>query len=347
MQLSQLFSEDEVEDISRFDFRVPVATDKLVAAERELSVMAVPFAVSLYNEYLVAAAQLLELAHVARPSEDAKRMFLGKLEGYLKETGVSVGGDWAALVRLIREVRNCIVHAGGATNNAVIDRATKLPSKAQEAWATVTGRPIAFGNVGERILWEGPEIRGVFLVIRQGLNRINESLQAVLPREFWADLLIHELWADGHKTTPSSRSGSSLANAARAYGYGSLALRPSELREAIARFPTTGWRPDLLPYWQRGIPVGSPVSQALSATDLAKGRIRIPASASQWFPSSKESMRLKLREENLTVEFIPPRTERSHGRSGVLLVGPKLQNLVVQGQTLAVFRISQSEVGLQ
>jgi hypothetical protein len=346
-QLSQLFTGKEVEDISRFDFRVPVAISKLAAAERELSVMAVPFAVSLYNEYLVAAAQLLELAHVARPPEDAKRMFLGKLEDYLRENGVSVGGDWAALVRFIREVRNCIVHGAGATNDAVINRATKLPPKALESWATVTGRPIPLGNVGERISWEGPEIRGVFLVIRQGLSRINKGLQAVLPREFWADLFIHELWTDGHNSTPPSRSGSSLINAAKAYGYGSLALEPSELRQAIVRFPTIGWRPDLLPYWQRTIPGGSPVSQPVSAADLTKGRIRIPAPASPWFPSSKESIRLKLREENLTVEFLPPRTEGTHGRSGVLLVGPQLRSLVVQGQTLSVFRISRIEIGLQ
>src|SRR6476660_8102487 len=65
--LSGLYSEDDIPDVGRFDFRVPRAVAKLQEAELELCVMAVPFAVSLYNEYLVSAAELLELAHVSRP----------------------------------------------------------------------------------------------------------------------------------------------------------------------------------------------------------------------------------------------------------------------------------------
>jgi hypothetical protein len=344
-QLSELYSSSEVEDIGRFDFLVSPAERKLLAAERELCVMAVPFAISLYNEYLVSAAGLLELGHIARSRRDPQELMLGKLEAHLRDHGVSVAGDWLGLLRVVQTVRNRIIHAGGIPGEAAVSKWERLPPKAQALWTKVTGRPMPLGAPTERLEWGGPEIRGVFLVVRQALRQINESLQSVLPREFWADLVIHELRVESPQAR-GSRSGAFFLRRAIAAGYGSLGFTSQELRDAVERAPHTGWRPDLAPYWQRSVPPGPAETQVVSGRDLTQGRVRIPIDAKGLFPSSTQMIHLKLRELDLDCNYNPA-PESHRPRSGVIYVGDRLRELVVAGQVLSIFRISPTEVGLQ
>jgi hypothetical protein len=344
-QLSELYSSSTVEDIRRFDFLVPAAEGKLLAAERELCVMAVPFAVSLYNEYLVNAAGLLELGHIGRSGREPHEMMLGKLEAHLRDYGVSVAGDWRGLLRVLQTVRNRIIHAGGVPGEVAISQWEKLPPKAQGLWIKVTGRPMPFGSPTERLDWGGPEIRGVFLVVRQALKEINGSLQEVLPREFWADLFVHELRVESPQAR-GSRSGAFLLRRASAAGYGRMAFTSQELRDAVERAPHIGWRPDLAPYWQRSIPPGSATTQVVSARDLTQGRIRIPFGAKASFPASTQKVHLKLREVDLECNYNPA-PESARPRSGVVYIGDRLRKLVVPGQILSIFAVSPTEIGLQ
>ncbi len=345
-KLSDLYPESAVADVSRFDFRAARAITKLKDAEQELCVMAVPFAISLYNEYLVSASDLLELAHVARPSKPAEQQMLGQLTGHLKKNGVRVDGEWASLLQLIIAIRNRIVHAAAVPGKGPIAEWSGLQPQARTAWIGVTGRDMPFAGPENRLPWAGPEIRGVFLVVREALRQINLCLQDVLPRDFWADLAVHEMRSTGHQKARRSRSGGDLVKFANMIGYGPLSLSPAELRDAAAKAPTTGWTPTLKPYWQRQIEHGTPSTQMLTRRDVRKGRIRIPDASKHLLPSDQGDVRVKIREVSLTCGY-NPEPERGRIRSGVLYVGPHLAELAVPGQRLFIFRLPPSGIGLQ
>jgi hypothetical protein len=344
-QLSGLFTEAEVPDVSRFDFRVDRAITKLLEAERELCLMAVPFAVSLYNEYLVAAAEMLELAHIARPRKPARHMMLGEVESFLGEHKVSVAGDAKVLLDVIRGVRNSLVHAAGVVGEKTIARWTSASPSAKARWEGVTGRPLPLNGTSGRLQWEGPEIRGLFLVVRDGLKQVNLALQSVLPREFWADLVIHEHWVDSCETAGGHRQETPLGFASHR-GYRSLGFSAAELSDASKRGRSLGWRPDLQPYWQRPIPPGSPVTQRVKVSDLNRGRLRIPGPGKALLPSQAGPVTVRLRERVFTCPY-SPEPERSRSRFGLLHVGDELRTMVVPGQELSVFPISSDEIGLQ
>jgi hypothetical protein len=121
-RLGELYSSDQLEDVERFDFRVGAAVRKLEASERELALMAVPFAVSLYNEYLVIAVELLELHGTARPPRAAEQMMLETLMQHLAaKCGVAPAGPQAELLDLVVKARNRVIHWGARPGQGLID----------------------------------------------------------------------------------------------------------------------------------------------------------------------------------------------------------------------------------
>ena len=232
------------------------------------------------------------------------------------------------------------------TGQQPIMRWQNLSAAAKQSWAGVTGRPMPFEGPDKRLPWEGPEIRGVFLVVREGLKHINLALQAVLPREFWADLAVHEHWVDAYQTGSSSHRKESPVNFANYNGYRPLGFQTGELKAATERARTLGWRPDLRPYWQRHIAPDAPTTKVLTGRDLNQGRVRISDAAKPLFPSQVDVVSLRLRECVVTCPY-NPEPEKGRNRSGLLYVGDILRETVVPGQELSVFPISSTEIGLQ
>jgi hypothetical protein len=344
-RLSELYSEAQVPDVSRFDFRVSAADAKLEEAERELCVMAVPFALSLYNDYLVTVSELLELGHLARPSKPAHQMMIGQLENHLRKNKVAVGPNLDPLLQLVKLLRNRIVHSAGIAGEEAISRWESLPYAAKQAWIKVTGQPMPFNGADEQLPWGGPEIRGTFFVVREGLRQINFSLQKVLSREFWADLAIHEYWVHAFETGTHSHRSSPASYVAR-HGYRSLHFSAAELAAASRRGKSTGWRPDLRPYWQRRVPPEAPLTQAITGRDITQGRIRIPISSKSALPPSAGRLKVKLREQGLTCHY-NPEPQPGRARSGIVYVGDLLRETVVAGQQLSIFPVSSHEIGFQ
>lgn len=80
------------------------------------------------------------------------------------------------------------------------------------------------------------------------------------------------------------------------------------------------------------------LTQAVTATDLSRGQIRLPRDAKRFFPSTKTQLEVVLRGRR-TVAVYDPRVGPDKERSGVLRVGKReLADFVTEGAVLTVTR---------
>jgi hypothetical protein len=81
---------------------------------------------------------------------------------------------------------------------------------------------------------------------------------------------------------------------------------------------------------------GTHSTQPVTATDLGRGQIRIPAATKPLFPSARGMVDICLRGSEMSVGY-NPRNGSDKSRSGVLMIGkPRLASLVGESEILAV-----------
>jgi hypothetical protein len=95
-------------------------------------------------------------------------------------------------------------------------------------------------------------------------------------------------------------------------------------------------------------PAGAP-TQRVTAKDLERGQVRIPASKSAFtkslFPAEKQKVIATVRGQRLEVSW-DPRMGPDKERSGILRIGKRLSELVTEDEVLVVTQRSESEFAL-
>jgi hypothetical protein len=116
-QLSAIFP--SVPHITRFDLAPDLACTLLGDAEEHLGAMSVPYVLAIHEEYLKTCLMLL--AEDGRCQPPGEFVAASKLHGLVE---VATGGRFHtrnfAIYETLREMRNCLIHTGGLTNERVV-----------------------------------------------------------------------------------------------------------------------------------------------------------------------------------------------------------------------------------
>jgi hypothetical protein len=156
-----------------------------------------------------------------------------------RSTGGTFNVDSLGQLTTIRLMRNCMIHAGGRVDQALLKNLTDWTAGIEAGWVKLTGNnprhlraddELAFGH-GEMILT---------LAVTRALGReTNHLLQSSVPRVHWADMVVDDLLSGGRHTIHAPDLRRRLHGLAT-FHYGVLRLTRMELDEALVRAATRG-----------------------------------------------------------------------------------------------------------
>lgn len=233
LTLGQLFP--AVGHIERFNMRSDVARDFLNNADHHLASVAVPYALATHEDFVMEMLSLLR-SEGRRLITHGKRVRAWNMHAVLFETcGETEPDEWIQSFHVLREVRNCITHAGGGVSQNLRDLIAAMGPSARSGWEGINlGKsPEDVEAANGRIVLTTEHLFTAFAVTK----RLGREINAVLGREFdgltWARMAVQDYNSVTSKPRNSSGWRRSLIGYAR-QNYAAASLAEADL-EAAAR----------------------------------------------------------------------------------------------------------------
>jgi hypothetical protein len=230
-----------VDEVSRLNLQLDRAKAAIGDSECYLAYMAIPFAVTAYNELLVEVAELLvEDGHAATPRPPGE-MMLGQLRTYIAGCGVALPAHPEEMFNLTYFLRNRIIHYAAVEGPAGVTAWNKLTPMQKALWKRVAGRGLPVGYPDQRLDLRAGEARAAFATVRRIGEAMNEALVPLLSRACWA-LLAARDFRDSHPDYTNRGDIGGTLSAVHKYAsqlYGPVGLTRRELETAIRQVP---WR---------------------------------------------------------------------------------------------------------
>jgi len=175
-----------VPHIDRFNLRPDVARKRLLDAESHLARIAIPYALSVHEDYLAQVKSELESASVPI-AMNGRRWNAENMHAILFETlHVSSTIDISEF-ELLRRIRNSIIHQAGAVDDYVRAGLNQLTSTASAHWSKVVQRPADDAIREAQVSVGTGEIMLAFSVVRHLSGLVHEAMLAAttVPRTTW------------------------------------------------------------------------------------------------------------------------------------------------------------------
>jgi hypothetical protein len=236
MRFDQVYG-DSFTDAHRITSKVKNTGSEFIGAQHTLAAIAIPYAVAVYNEYVVEVVTLLYYNGANTLRDPASKM-LGTLEQHLAAKGITPAGEQQRLFAALKEVRNVLIHRAGRVDQRLLDALAALTTADESAWLKATKLPFPKAARGDRLQLSPGHAQGTFWVAGNLATELNLELQTKLQRDLWLDLVV----ADFRQTHPAwwpvadDKGRSRLRYFANKF-YGQLASQDAELEAALARAP--------------------------------------------------------------------------------------------------------------
>jgi hypothetical protein len=228
--LAQVFP--AVEHIGRFDLRSDSARQLLNDADQHIASVAAPYALATHEEFVMDMLELLK-------NEGRTLITHGKpirawnMHKVLFETcGYSEPTEWMETFHVLREMRNCIIHAGGGISQNLTDRIAEMGPAARTGWKKMhlSREPEALDDSGHLAL-TAESVFTAFAVTKRLGREVNAALGEELDASTWARLAIEDYRAKTSKTRNSSAWRRSAIGYARQF-YSEASLDNADLEKA-------------------------------------------------------------------------------------------------------------------
>jgi hypothetical protein len=194
LRLSEIFP--KVEHIKRFDQRASKAQHELRQAEPHLAAIAVPYALSLHEAFVISCAEMLRRFGTAVSGPlNAKAMH----QTVFRAVGVSPPQASMEAFQLLRVMRNSHIHLGGDPSTEFPDALSSLSSNAVKRWITVTGRAPGDILVDGRVLFVIGDVFLAFSVTNALGQDLNRALQQALLPDHWGEVIAEDYWGSEHR----------------------------------------------------------------------------------------------------------------------------------------------------
>lgn len=173
-----------VPHIERFDLRPDRAKRELDSSEDHLARIAIPYALSVHEDYvnqvkddLMSSGVVLQKNGKSWNAENMHRILFASM-------GAPAPTDLATF-DLLRRVRNSMIHTGGLVDPYLEAGIAAVGGDAETRWTKVVGRsPAALVN-GTRVSVGAGEIMIAFSITRHLSKLVHEASLTALPRSFW------------------------------------------------------------------------------------------------------------------------------------------------------------------
>lgn len=227
--LAELFP--AVEHIGRFNLRSDVARSLLHEADHHLASVALPYALATHEDFVMSSIKLLrqEGGHLQTGGKPIKAWNMHRV--LFSSASHQLPTDWLENFDLLREMRNCTIHAGGRAQARLNAQIAAMGTASSSVWRRLNNQEPAdvvdAGNV--RLIAE--HIFTAFAVTK-GLGRaVNAALSSALPRSSWARIAVEDFQETTSRLKNSSGWYRSLLGYTRT-NYAPLELTSGELEQA-------------------------------------------------------------------------------------------------------------------
>lgn len=228
-----------VPEVPRLNVRFDRALKAIGESERYLAYMAIPFAVTAYNELLVDVANLLIRDGHPAPERLPGELMLGQVRKYVGDRGVAPPSHPQEMFDLTYFLRNRIIHYAAVEGSTGATEWNRLTPAQKVLWKRVAGRALAVGQPDRTLDLGIGEARAAFAMTRRVGDALNEALTPVIGRKTWA-LVAVEDFRDSHSDYTNRGDIAGVVAAVHKYAsqlYAPVGLTRKELEAAVRRVP--------------------------------------------------------------------------------------------------------------
>lgn len=184
-----------VDGIGRLHLRADRASSLLRGAEPQLSTMAIPYIWATYEVLIESSIDILVVAGKRRPTRgELRRGMMGRHDYLGLVTGAPFVSDDLALIDLVRNIRNCIVHEGGLINAGVLGTWSALSAAAETRWIGDAGR--ALDLAGPSLDVRSGEVIGALAITKHMARQVSSLLGATLSTSSWSHVIVDDFLAN-------------------------------------------------------------------------------------------------------------------------------------------------------
>lgn len=235
--LSELFP--AVQHIRRFNLRSDVARELLNNADHYFASLALPYTLAVHEDFVMStldwlAQEGVQVTENGKPLRSWGRIRAWNMHEILFESlGEFPPEEWLQSFHVLRETRNCIIHAGGVIDDKLRGAIKEMGSNARSGWKSISlGTPEDIEKEA-KVLLTAEHIFLVLAVTKHLGREINRHLQIRLGKPAWARIVVKDFQASTSKVPHSSSWRRALIGYAR-HRYGGIGLSAAQL-EAAAR----------------------------------------------------------------------------------------------------------------
>ncbi|MEU5985040.1 hypothetical protein [Streptomyces sp. NPDC047434] len=231
--LSMIFP--RIEEISRFDLSIEKARAILDDAGPHIGNMALPYLLSLHEDYMRSCLELLVKDGLITP-KSASKAPVSKIH---EEFGVAVGTplpqDSLQQFHVLREMRNCLIHMGGVIDDRLVAAVAACSHGALAGWTNVTkSSPRAFKK-GDPLKIGAGELALGFAVSKLLARTVNEFLVSGLTRPTWIDVILEDMASHGPGIPANVDERLRKALGYARFNYIWIGATPIELQDGLTR----------------------------------------------------------------------------------------------------------------
>ena len=223
----------ELPHVQRMNQRLDRAGQLLSDAENQICAMAFSLAFGLHEDFARSCLKIL-FDHGSATREDTNAKSYRIHETLADRTSHTIDADALALFHLTRKIRNAHLHAAGLVSSGLVSQYDSLTDSQRALWAELTGNVFQIPSIAEPATIGVPELIGALAVQKRLAYDINLCLQAVISREYWADMAVAEYLAVSSKRPKDPSFVRSVMGYLRG-GFTALKLTEEEVSDAVGR----------------------------------------------------------------------------------------------------------------
>ncbi|SDL00651.1 hypothetical protein SAMN05216298_2236 [Glycomyces sambucus] len=250
--LAELFP--AVEHIERFDLRSDHARELLLNADYHLASVTIPYALATHEDFVMSSIKMLKSEKITIRKGKEEIRANNMHEVLFSSTDHALPEEWMQSFHLLRQMRNCIVHAGGRAQKALLDHLTEMGAAATEGWQRINHQTPAQVVLNDKLDLIAEHIFTAFAVTKRLGREINTALGSRIPQTSWAAIAVEDFHEHSSKIKNSSAWRRALLGYART-SYSPLKLQENELESAARAkgyWTVKRWRLDRLKNLRNG-----------------------------------------------------------------------------------------------
>ncbi|MEV6993408.1 hypothetical protein AB0N87_30130 [Streptomyces sp. NPDC093228] len=225
----------DVEEISRFDLSIEEARAILDDAGPHIANMALPYLMSLHEDYMGSCLALLVRDGLITARSVSRSAASRMHEDFEQAIGSPLPAGSLQQFHVLREMRNCLIHRGGVIDERLVVAASACSRGAIAGWRKVAENSPRALKPGDSLRIGTDELVLGFAVSKLLARAVNELLIGGLTRDTWVDIILEDMneFGPGIPANIDERTRKVIGYAR--HNYPGVGATPDELREGLTR----------------------------------------------------------------------------------------------------------------